>query len=53
MAFYFNTGKMNQSLKAISLIKNTPESSYGSRISTVCVRVAVSFRLLELIGVTS
>lgn len=39
VAFYFNTSKMNQSLKAISLIKNTPERAAMARVFLLSVYV--------------
>lgn len=48
VAFRFGIGQMNQLLKAVSVIKNIPE---GAVMAGGCV--ALSFRLLRLIGVTS
>lgn len=48
VAFRFQIGQMNQLLKAVSIIKNIPEGAVMAG-----GYVAVSFRLLRLMGVTS
>lgn len=53
MALYFDISEMNQPLKAISVIKKNPQREQLWLVYLQCVSVAVSFRLLGLIGVTS